>query len=83
MLVLGLPAGAVLAWLALLGALYIPTDNPAVWLGVPLLVVAALAYFTARWSRWLGLSLAVAGVLTLGFFIWLFGQLGQGMQDFD
>ncbi len=81
--VLAVPVGALVSWLALLGALYVPIDNPLVWLGVPLSVVAALAWLATRRSRWVGASLAVAGVLTLVFFVWLFSQFGQGMEGFD
>ena len=80
---LALLVGASAAWMALLAALYLPTDRPTVWLGVPTLTVGAVALAVSRRSRRWGLLLAVSGALALVFFAWLFWQLGQGMQNFD
>lgn len=84
---LAVPAGALLAWLALLGTVYIPTDSPLVWLGIPLLVVAAPLIWAAtrrpaasRVALLVAGVLALAGVITVVFFAWLFWQLGSGLE---
>ena len=65
--VLGLPAGAVLAWLALGFSDLRPAG----------LLVVALALVASRWSRTLALSLLLGGIGTLAFFVWLFGQIAD------
>jgi hypothetical protein len=77
------PVGALVAWLTLLGALYIPVDSPAVWLGVPALTLAGLTWLLLRRARWWAALFAASGVLALGFSVFLFWQFGQGMENLD
>ncbi len=75
--------GCVLAWLALVAALSIPSDRPSIWFGLPLIAVAIVAWLVAKRSRSIAVALGTSGVATLLFFVWLFGQLGQGLENVD
>lgn len=77
-----LPAGALLAWLALIATLYLPVGSLLADAVIPVAVVAAVAWLPwRRGFRWFAVALAVGGLLTVVFFLWLFWQLGQGNFD--
>ena len=93
LLLVAVPVGALLAWLALLGSTTLPTDRPSLYLGLPIVVVVAVAVALPRLARSLprwrtfavvaGWAVAAGGLLTLTFFMWLFWQMGSGMEHFD
>lgn len=71
-----------------------PTDRPSFWFGLPLLALVVLVLYARSYRVRTGTGrsmavvvfiycMAIAGVLTLIFFLWLFWQFGQGMQEFE
>lgn len=83
LVLLAIAVGCALSWLALGAALSIPGDHPTIWFGLPLVAVAVVAWLVAKRSRPVAVALGTSGVATLVFFVWLFWQLGQGLENFD
>jgi FtsH-binding integral membrane protein len=83
LVLLAIALGCALSWLALGAALSIPGDHPSIWFGLPLVAVAVVAWLVAKRFRWGAVALGTSGVATLLFFVWLFWQMGQGLENFD
>jgi hypothetical protein len=81
--VLALPVGIGLALLTLIGTTYLPGDSMALWLGLPVLVLAAGWWVTFRRAPSFAVGLLASGFVALALMVWMLWQFGQGMESFD